>query len=167
MKISTHLGATLVTAVAMLAGCASTNGAQSTTTTAAQVTPPVTGYPCPMDVGDVQVAAVDAKGYAAIDFTTTAGNVTELRDRVHAMADAHDRAPNGLMMRGQGVPGEAWVFGNITLPLSTASVEEIPGGARMVLSPTRSSDLSRLQQDTSAWAMRLSYGQCPVAPPAQ
>ncbi len=164
MRTSTILAAAVLAAGAALAGCAET-GSTETTTTAAQVRP-AAGYACPMDVPDASVALVDTKGEAALDFTTTAGEVTELRDRVNAMAVAHNRAPSGLMMMSEGVPGQAWVFGSVTLPLSSASVTEIPGGARLVLRAARSAELSLLQHDIGAWATRLSYGECPVAPSA-
>jgi hypothetical protein len=93
--------------VGAAAGCSTSKSAepQAVATTAAPAPAPahepgtgmgMMGGMCPMQVLGTTVAAADVEGGAALSFTTSTGDVNDLRQRVHHMAEMHDQ------MHGQG-----------------------------------------------------------------
>ncbi len=105
-----------------LAGCASTSGPRSEPATSAA---PASAHQhgdgdqagmmaamCPMQVPGTNVAAAEIDGGIGLTFTTTTGDVAELRQRVRSMAEMHNQ-PGGhkkmkMKMKGKmhdhGVP---------------------------------------------------------------
>ncbi|HET8539629.1 MAG TPA: hypothetical protein VFL83_07130 [Anaeromyxobacter sp.] len=64
--------------------------------------------PCPMSVPGTDVAAEETPDGEALTFTTTSPQlVPDLRERVHAMADMHNRHHHGGQMGTQGMHGDA------------------------------------------------------------
>ena len=99
-----------------------------------QTVPPQTGavgmsmmiQSCPMQVSSAEVSVLDTKDGIALTFTTTSGDVADLRRRAESMAKMHStEAMHGNMM-----------------PF-TVAYEEVPNGARLTLVPK---DLQKLQE---------------------
>lgn len=140
---------------------------------------------CPMRVDGTTVRAEEVEGGAAMVFTTT-GDVAELRQRVAAMAEMHDRRhadgnghgmgmhSNGGGMQGakdsgmqccggKGMKGQ----GMMMIPPATVRTEEVDGGARLVFTPQDPADLSALREHFAQHAKMMASGRCPMmlAPP--
>lgn len=101
---------------------------------------------CPMKVEGTNARAEQVEGGAAMAFTTT-GDVAELRERVKKMANMH----NGMMDSP-----------SMKMPAATAQVEEIEGGARLVLQPKDPAELTALRQHLEKHAAKMNSGQCPM-----
>jgi hypothetical protein len=166
--------------LAIAAGCGST---QSNPRTAAGGPPaprgPAGGGMCPMMM-EAQIVASDTNDGAAIAFTTT-GDVAGLRMRVRRMADMRNRMAGGMMgtsegdgmrgggdagMRGGGMQRGGGMMQD-AVP-ARASVEDIPGGARLVLIPADPARLATLREQTHAQVAMMQRGECPMmqSPPA-
>ncbi|MEN9580747.1 MAG: hypothetical protein RJA21_313 [Gemmatimonadota bacterium] len=182
----------------VVAGCASTSGALSEPT-AGTAAAPAHHYnhhrdgdeaammkgKCPMQVSGTTVASVDVEGGIGLSFTTTAGDVGELRKRVRGMAEMHNQ-PGGHMMAShsasapgadaehqhcaQAVPsregggrGDMMTGGGMKMPATTASSEDIGGGARFILHPKDPSQLGALRQHVRMKEQRMAAGgECPM-----
>jgi hypothetical protein len=141
---------------------------------------------CPMMVEGTTVRAEEVEGGAALVFTTT-GDVADLRRRVARMTEMHNRhQSHGGMMggpeghpegrgRGQrhehGAPGERGPHGGgmmggqgmmMAMIPADARVEEIEGGARVVLTPQNPAQLQALREQVRHRAERMTSGQCPM-----
>jgi hypothetical protein len=143
---------------------------------------------CPMQVPGTTVAATDVEGGVALSFTTSTGDVNDLRQRVHHMADMHDQMHGqGGMMGGMGgsptegaapaehphdagagqgaCPQGMMKSGGMMMPPATASAEDIPGGARLILQPKDPAQLGALREHTHMHAERMAKGECPMMAP--
>jgi hypothetical protein len=168
MKILTAVGVTVMLAT-FLAGCSSKSTGPSAAPTSREPGMGVMmGDRCPMKVPGTTVASVDVDGGASLVFVTM-GDVPELRDRVRAMAEMHNRrqAGGGMMMGNKG-PGEAGgsqgLTAGETMPAATASADDVEGGARLVLVPTDPAQLKSLRAHTRMHADRMTRGECGPAP---
>jgi hypothetical protein len=156
------IGMAIAVGVTALAGCASTSGARSEPTTSTALASAheegvsTMGGMCPAQVPGTTVTPVDVEGGVALAFTTSTGGVAELRQRVHRMAEMHDRQAGG--------PGVRMDHG-MTMPAATASAEDIEGGARLVLKPKDPSQLEALRQHAQMHARMMARGECPMMAP--
>jgi hypothetical protein len=116
---------------------------------------------CPMAVPGAQVAAADTLDGESIMFTTSPDRAADLRARVHAMADMHNRHHQGGEMEGMrdGMQHGGMIMGHgstaasvpgahhmeMMPPPSHAIVEDIDNGARVVVTPNNPADLERLR----------------------
>jgi len=115
---------------------------------------------CPMAVPGTQVAVAETRDGEAVTFTTSPDRAGDLRTRVHAMADMHNRhhqggggmeGMHGGMHHGGTMDGGSMgspVGGDAMAmmpPPSRASVEDVEGGARIVVTPNDPGDLDRLR----------------------
>jgi hypothetical protein len=140
---------------------------------------------CPMEVLGTTVRVADLPGAVAIDFVTS-GDVAEVRRRAARMAEMHNQhAASGpgmmhgaMMMGGAGGPGMmhgAMMMGGAGgpgmmhgammmagMPPSEARMEELPDGARLVLTPKDPKDLDALRQHANMHAMHAGPGSCPM-----
>lgn len=161
MQIRSWLPCALL--VAAITACGSRQQSTEPATSApapAQTTQqPGGGAMCPMmvNMAETQIAASDTDDGIAIVFTTT-GDVADLRARVRHMADMHNQMAGG--MQGGGMQGS----GMHMVP-SRASVEDVPGGARLVLMPMDPSQLAALRQQARMHVEMMRKGQCPMMPP--
>jgi len=126
---------------------------------------------CPMKVEGTTASVSDTGDGVAISFTTSTGDVAELRRRVHHMAEMHDRH-HGTM--GQGMMGgknEAAPSPGASSPKkpkkmmmvpSTAIANDVEGGARIVLVPKDPARLAELRQHARDHVGRMSRGECPM-----
>lgn len=124
--------------------------------------------PCPLEVPGTQVSASETPDGAAVTFTTTPDRAAELRSRVRAMADMHNGHHQGTGMgMGMGMGGAGGMSGStgssgtMMPPPSRATVEDVDGGARLVVTPTDRADLERLRSTVRAHAGHMQQtGQC-------
>jgi hypothetical protein len=162
MKIC-RLGMAIAGVVVLLAGCAAGSGARSGSTTST-ATPPareqgmasqrmgMMGDMCPMHVQGTTVTMAEVEGGVALEFKTAASNVTDLRERVRRMADMHNQCCGVMTSEG------------MMMPAASASVEEIEGGARLVLRPKDAARLATLREHVRMHAGRMASGDCPMMP---
>jgi hypothetical protein len=129
---------------------------------------------CPMHVEGTQVSSQTVPNGAALVFTTP-GDVDQLREQVDRFADAHNElaeqmaeggaasAPGmgaGASAGGASAGMHAGQHGSF-VP-SRAEVEEIDGGAEIILKPRDPSGLEALRQDVEAQARQMASGACPL-----
>ena len=139
---------------------------------------------CPMQVRGTTVAATEVDGGIGLSFTTTTGDVAELRQRVRRIAEMHNQ-PGGHRMMGShgtaapgagpehrhGAPGAGhegggrggmMMGGGMMMPAATALAEDIDGGARLVLRPKDPAQLGALREHVRMKAQRMAAGECPM-----
>ncbi len=131
---------------------------------------------CPMAVPGTRVAAADTPGGESVTFTTTPDRAADLRARVHAMVDMHNRhgegggkegmrdGMHGGMMMGGGSMGPSGAGADqmsMMPPPSRAAVEDVEGGARIVVTPNDPADLDRLRSAVLMHAQHMQEsGTC-------
>jgi len=165
------------------AGCAGGRTAErtsSTTTgehTATAAPPAEMGKMCPTDVPGTKVAAADTPDGESLTFTTTSGEVDELRRRVRGMADMHNQhhagsaagaghggtAEHGGMGHGGMMTGGhsmAQGGGMMMPPPSNARVDDLENGARIVLTPTDPAQTDQLRSAVRMHAEHMQRNGC-------
>lgn len=127
---------------------------------------------CPMAVPGTQLAAMDTQEGEALTFTTSPDRADELRARVRAMADVHNRHHAGGMQGMQGSMQHGGMMGGGTgqagpgamammPPPSRATVRDVEGGAQLVVTPNDPADLERLRSTIRMHADRMRQtGSC-------
>lgn len=145
--------------------------------------------PMAMNMANTQITTADTTDGIAIVFATT-GDVADLRARVRKIADMHNQMAGEMgSMHGEGAQGGGMQGGGMQgggmhcdgegrmhgmgmgakmIP-SQASVEDVPGGARLMLVPVDASQLAALRQQARMWVEMMQKGQCPMMaqPPTQ
>lgn len=194
MRTLTIIGCAIGT---VLAGCASTSGARSEPTTSASAAPAhqhdhgdgaqagMMAGMCPMQVPGTTVAVTEVDGGSGVSFTTTTGDVVELRQRVRRMAEMHNQPAGHMMMgnhdaRAPGADAEhqhgaqagaghegsgrggMMMGGGMMMPAATALAEDIEGGARLILQPKDPAQLGALRENVRMKAQRMAAGECPM-----
>lgn len=122
---------------------------------------------CPMKVEGTTSSVSDTGDGVAISFTTSTGDVAELRRRVHHMAEMHERHHG---MKGEGMmgghneapPSPGSSPKKMMMVPSTATVNDVEGGARIVLVPKDPARLAELRQHARDHVGRMSRGECPM-----
>jgi hypothetical protein len=167
----------LVVAMALI-GCSSGEN-RSRTTTAAQpphtpVAATMSGCPMPTDAEPTQIVATEMPQGAAISFTT-AGDVEALRARIHRMAERHERM---RAMQAGGEPDRetspdddmySGMMAHPQMRSAQVTVEDIPGGARLVFVAKSSANITALRTQVRDHATVMARGWCPLMgsrPPA-
>jgi hypothetical protein len=131
-----------------------------------------------MSVPGTRVAAADTPTGEALIFTTTPDRVGALRERVHAMAEMHNARHAGAaaaggtgsgmtpglhgdrgMGAGEQMRGDA-MSGMMMPPATQVSVEDIPEGARLTVTPGYPGDLPNLQSKVRMHAIRMQREGC-------
>ncbi|MBI5068759.1 MAG: hypothetical protein HZB56_11010 [Deltaproteobacteria bacterium] len=134
---------------------------------------------CPMGVAGSKVSTVDTADGTALTFSTTAPDkVAELRRRVHAAAEMHNKnhaagGRRGFMMGDDmmggvtesghmmgGTTGGGHMAGGTMMPQSHATVADVDGGACLTVKPGASADLKELQLAMHARAERMQQHGC-------
>lgn len=161
-SLATLAVALTMTGVACMGGHAASSPGPSTAQAARNAPGGMGGMPtsaCPMAVPGTQVAVADTADGEAVTFTTAPDQAAELRSRVHAMADMHNSHHQGGGMEGMhggmqhngmmggGSMGSSGGGGAMPMmpPPSRAAVEDVEGGARLVVTPSDPADLDRLR----------------------
>lgn len=128
---------------------------------------------CPMALSGVQVTRSETDSGVLLTFTTDLANVSDLRQRVRAMAQMYQQhqghgpmmwqhmgprhGPGMLPPNGMG-PGRG--MGPGPMPALNATVEDIEGGARLFLTPVNPADLELLQEHLQMHQQRMQSGEC-------
>lgn len=136
---------------------------------------------CPMSVPGTQVAAAETPDGESITFTTSPNWAADLRARVHGMADVHNRHHQGGGMEGTngGMQHEGMMGGGsmgpsgagadqmaMMPPPSRATVEDVEGGALIVVTPNDPADLDRLRSAVRMHAEHMQQtGACEMGRP--
>jgi hypothetical protein len=143
---------------------------------------------CPMSVPGTQVSAEDTATGEALTFTTTPEQAAALREKVHAMADLHNRhhagaaAGQGGMGGGtgsmdrlggmdrmgdmggmaEGGTGTGGMMGGGMQrpPPARAEVEDSPSGARLLLTPLDPADADALRSTVRMHAEEMQQHGC-------
>lgn len=126
------------------------------------------GFGCPGRLPEgTNVRAAEVEGAAALDFTTR-GDVGELREHVRKMAGHHDEMRAGRSQMDESGRGRGGGMMKARGPMASASatVEDIEGGARLVMRPEDPSDTPMLRHQLETRATRMSEGHCPMMAPS-
>lgn len=184
MTLATLLAPLAACMPAMMAGhtAPAMGAAPATAPTSAPGTAPTDA--CPMAVPGAQVTASDTPDGEALTFTTTSGDVAELRRRVHGMAEMHGRhhAAGAGMEHGHGGMGHGEMMGGgmamggsameggqgagghgshaMAIPPSRAAVEDVENGARVVVTPNDPADLEKLRSAARMHAQHMQQHGC-------
>lgn len=120
---------------------------------------------CPMAVEGTTVHTEDVDGGIAMVFVTT-GDQAELRERVARMAKMHDEHHAEGQHAGHhadhGAGHHADHGGGGKVPASAARVEDVDGGARLVLTPRDPAELPALVEHVRGHAEAMATGSCPM-----
>ena len=139
--------------------------------------------PCPVHIAETTVASVEVEGGASVEFTG-GGDVDRRRRSVRRMAQLQNQhgfeygmdmgagAPTptyrergsrgGAMGNNDAMGGNAVGTGH-TMAASrtmTAVVDEVEGGARLVLRPRNPDHLEALRERARQWAEQMAGGEC-------
>jgi hypothetical protein len=139
---------------------------------------------CPAAVQDTSAQATDTADGITMTFTTT-GDVQELRKSARAMADRinerSDAAANGgsesRMALDHGMMGGAMMGGSMQrnahagdettgepMPPTRTRVEDVPGGARIVMAPADPSTIDEWRRGMWDRVLNMTAGRsCPTA----
>lgn len=162
MRIASLLFASLVAAGAASCGGSSTSPPATAPGPVASDDPPR-----PVAVAGTSVTVEDTDRGAALVFVTT-GDVAEVRKRATAMAAMHNEhhAAMGPLPTGDEGGGghdhgghSGHDMGDMEMVHSQATVEEIDGGARIVL-VAAPADVAQLQEQLRMHAQHMSGGTC-------
>jgi len=128
---------------------------------------------CPMSVPGTQVSAMDVATGEALTFTAAPENAAALREKVHGMADMHNRhhaaGEHGHGGMGHGGMGHGGMGGMSAMggmggmqapPPSRASVEDLPDGARILITPNDPVDLQLLRSAVRSHAEHMQRHGC-------
>jgi hypothetical protein len=143
---------------------------------------------CPMHVQGTSVEAENVEGGAALVFITT-GDTDALRERVRNMAATHEssamrtesqrmgtstsdtKLSGGMQDTTAGakdvddtatVPGAQPEADTASSPDVDTRVEDIPGGARLIIIATNATDVDAVRTTTEQQAQQLTAGECPM-----
>ena len=119
---------------------------------------------CPVHVPATTVTVVNTKDGVAMFFTTTPGNVAEVRRRVAAIARMDLAADTSSGTDATARPSmdlPPWLSGAqpTLVPLRTLS-EDVPDGGSLVLTPINPMDLEQLRAYALSHAYRMRLGRC-------
>jgi hypothetical protein len=122
---------------------------------------------CPMQVPDTTVSATDTLDGEALTFTTSSGQVAELRRRVRAMADMHNQHHASATTTMQGGTGHGGMMGGAAMghgemmpPPSRAAVQDVDDGARIVVAPNEPAQAAHLRSAVRLHAQHMQREGC-------
>jgi hypothetical protein len=123
---------------------------------------------CPMGVPGAQVSTANTTTGEALTFVTnTPAEVAELRRRVHAAAEMHNKNHASSScgdMKGDetmgGMMGSDHMKGGTMMPQSRATVADVDKGACMTMTPSTAADLEELRSAINVRAARMQQHGC-------
>ena len=122
---------------------------------------------CPAAMDGVRVTVEDTDGGVALRFTGEQADLHELRQRTTALGRTYDTLPRQagspvptMTPEGRTEPAAGVSAQLRDTPASSATVEEIEGGARLILVPEEQAQLDVLRDSVRAHARRMQTGQC-------
>ena len=107
---------------------------------------------CPMAIPGVAITVDDSVDGVAINFSTTSGDVAELRRRVESIAKMHSDTQPGAMMSGNMKAGKMIPF--------TLKQEATSNGARLLLTPKDPALLLEFRAQIRTHVEHMQKGDC-------
>jgi hypothetical protein len=101
---------------------------------------------CPMKLPGTDLSVTDSENGIVLTITTKSGDVAELRRRIESMAKMHSMSSNNAM-HGNSIP-------------FSIQYEEVPGGARLTLTPTDANQLNAFRTTIRKHAEQMKKGEC-------
>lgn len=117
---------------------------------------------CPMAVEGATVEVEDVEGGVALKFATSAGDVKELRSRVHRIGEKHAAKMESGMHGGKGAMMHGGKGDSTSMVPHESKVEDVETGARMHLTPKDPAQLGDLREHARQMAARMGTRQCPM-----
>jgi hypothetical protein len=119
---------------------------------------------CPVAIEGATVDVEDTADGIALTFRTPTSDEADIRARAAHMARMYELHGTGMRpgrgpMSGRRGPGRGSMM---RLPAVTASVEEVAGGARVVLVPKDPAALDALRTQVREHRALMGSGQCPM-----
>ena len=122
---------------------------------------------CPAAIEGVRVTVEDTDGGVALRFTGEEADLQELRQRAAALGRTYDALPRQsgspvppMTPEGRTEPAAGVSAQLRDTPAAAATVEDIEGGARVILVPEEQAQLDVLRDSVRAHARRMQTGQC-------
>lgn len=148
-------------------GCASDSSARTPPASAqADLADPhaTHGWLCPVQVPGTTVTANDVAGGTALEFKTSADHIAEMRERVRDIAAVYNHHDAGDPLDSTPAPAQGTnserVHHDLGMPVGSASVEEISGGARLILRPDDPAQLQALRERARIHTGRVVGDDC-------
>lgn len=136
--------------VLLIAALAACGGGSKPATTTAQPPAAMSDDPsCPLVEPGTSISEEDTPNGAALVFVTTPASLQAVRKRGTTLAEMHNKET-----------GPAEAMGMMIRTKSTAVVEDIPTGTRVVFTPTSNDDLAGLQEELRMHAGMMKPGSC-------
>jgi hypothetical protein len=118
------------------------------------------GGMCPVEVTGTTVTEQDSQGSATLVFVTT-GDIMEVRNRVRAMADMHNRRQGMGHDGGVRMPRRDGGMPHMMMgPPSQARGEDLERGAQLVLTAANASDTEALRAHARKMVEQMGTGHC-------
>ena len=134
---------------------------------------------CPMAVESVSTEVVDTDGGVALAFTTSEGDVNDLRRRVRETAQMYREQPLHRGWRWQHMEGRGRGAGPMAgqrsargvgpgrgglgpMPPADVTVEDVDQGARVIFTPKDATQLQALRDHLRAHRDRMMSNECPI-----
>jgi hypothetical protein len=106
---------------------------------------------CPTAVAGAKTDIKDNKDSVEITVTATeAGKTDEIRKRAKHMVDAAKQDPTSVVHNGEGHGGGGLGVCEIVLKDTTVTAEDVDGGSKITVKPTKPVDLEWLKKETHA-----------------
>ena len=106
---------------------------------------------CPTAVPGAKTEIKDNKDSVDITVTSTdASKTEEIRKRAKHVADASKQNPTSVAHNGEGHGGGGLGLCEVVLKDTTVTAEDVDGGSKITVKPTRPVDLDWLKKETRA-----------------
>ena len=122
---------------------------------AKEAAPPTVGgghmQHCPTTVAGAKTEIKDAKDAVEITVTATdAAKTEEIRKRAKHLVDAAKQDPTSVAHTGEGHGGGGLGNCEVVLKDTTVTAEDVDGGSKLTVKPTKAVDLEWLKKETHA-----------------
>jgi hypothetical protein len=122
---------------------------------AKEATPPTVGgghmQHCPTAVAGAKTDIKDTKDAVEITVTSTdAAKTEEIRKRAKHVADAAKQDPTTVTHNGEGHGGGGLGVCEVVLKDTTVTAEDVDGGSKITVKPTKAVDFEWLKKETHA-----------------
>ena len=144
----------LVAAISMLAVTAAAQTTAAVTQPSMKMMDVTAMQNCPMAIPGATISVDDTIDGIAIAFSTTSGDVAELRRRVESIAKMHSDSSSGGMMPGNMKAGKMIPF--------TLKYEATSDGARLLLTPKDPEQLLEFRTQIRTHVEHMQKAECPM-----
>ena len=139
---------------------------------AKEATPPTVGgghmQHCPTTVAGAKTDIKDGKDSVEITVTSTdAAKTEEIRKRAKHLVDAAKQDPTSVAHTGEGHGGGGLGNCEVVLKDTTVTAEDVDGGSKLTVKPTKAVDFEWLKKETHARHAASGAGGKHKAAPAK